>query len=48
MSEIEISPYGNLLMFKTGYSAEFIKKTIEKNKLNGLSIFDHHGCPIIS
>jgi hypothetical protein len=40
MSHIEISPLGNFLMYKTGYTAEFIKQTIDKNKLNGLRIFD--------
>jgi hypothetical protein len=40
MSKIEISEYGNLLMYSRGYSADFVKKTIRENQLNGLRIFD--------
>lgn len=38
---IEISPYGNMLVYKKGYSAEFVHKVIIENKLSGLRIFDH-------
>jgi len=38
-NEIEISPYGNLLVYKKGYTLEFVRATIQKRKLNGLRIF---------
>lgn len=38
MGNIDISQYGNLLIFKKGYSSSFIKSTIEKKHLNGLRI----------
>lgn len=40
-NKIEISPYGNMLVFKKGYSAEFVKNTIQEHHLTGLRIFDH-------
>ena len=40
-NEIEISPYGNMLVYKKGYTAEFVKKVIQEHRLNGLRIFDH-------
>lgn len=40
-NKIEVSPYGNMLVFKKNYSAEFVKKTIHEHRLNGLRIFDH-------
>jgi hypothetical protein len=40
-NKIDISPYGNMLVFKKGYTAEFVKKAIQKHRLNGLRIFDH-------
>lgn len=36
--DIEISPFGNNLIFKDGYTKEFIKSVITKKKLNGLKI----------
>jgi hypothetical protein len=39
--KIEISPYGNMLMFKKNYSAEQVRNIIETHGLNGLRIFDH-------
>lgn len=39
--KIEISPYGNMLIFKKGYTADFVKKTILVHHFNGLRIFDH-------
>lgn len=41
MDEVEISKHGNLLMYKKGYSASFIRTVIEQKLLNGLFIFDH-------
>lgn len=38
-NEIQISPYGNLLVYKEGYTLEFVRSTIQKRKLNGLRIF---------
>jgi len=38
---IEVSEYGNLLMFKREYSTETVRNVIESRKLNGLRIFDH-------
>ncbi|HEY2581773.1 MAG TPA: hypothetical protein VGI43_08205 [Mucilaginibacter sp.] len=37
--EIEISSYGNLLVYKKGHTIEFIHSTIKKRKLRGLRIF---------
>lgn len=37
----EISEYNNLLIYKKGYSINFIRKVITDNNLNGLKIFDH-------
>lgn len=41
LDKIEISPYGNMQVFKKGYTAEFVKKTIQVRRFNGLRIFDH-------
>ena len=38
---IEISPYGNMLVYKKGYTPSLVKKTIDKYDLDGLRIFDH-------
>lgn len=38
---IEISPYGSLLVFKKGYTPEFVLKTIDELNLKGLRIFAH-------
>jgi len=35
---IKITPYGSLLVFKKGYTPEFVKTTISNHKLNGLRI----------
>ncbi|GHT35572.1 hypothetical protein FACS189434_13590 [Bacteroidia bacterium] len=40
-NNIKISPFGNLLVYQKGYTSDFVKQSIEKNKLNGLRIFDH-------
>ncbi|MDP3146605.1 MAG: hypothetical protein Q8N66_14445 [Bacteroidota bacterium] len=40
-TEIEISPYGNMLIFKKGYTPDFVKETILQRNLDGLRIFDH-------
>ena len=37
----EISPYGNMLVYKKGYTASFVEMTIRENNLEGLRIFDH-------
>jgi len=37
--EIEISPVGELLVYKKGYTRAFVLDTIEKKKLRGLRIF---------
>lgn len=37
--KIEISEYGLLLMYKNGYTSEFVERTIKQNKLNGLRIW---------
>ena len=37
--EIEISPNDSLLVFKKGYTPEFVFETIHKKNLNGLRIF---------
>jgi hypothetical protein len=34
----EISEYNNLLIYKKGYSINFIRKVITDNNLNGLKI----------
>ena len=39
--EIEVSPYNNMLGYRKGYTASFVKDTIDKRKLAGLMIFDH-------
>lgn len=39
--KIEISPYGNMLVYKKGYTADFVMNVIAKNGLEGLRIFDH-------
>src|SRR6476661_8903673 len=39
--KIEISPYGNMLVYEKEYSSEFVKQTIRSKKLSGLRIFDH-------
>ena len=36
--KIEISPYGNMLVFKKGYTADFVKKTILVTKAYGITI----------
>lgn len=41
INKIKISPYGNMLVYQKGYTAEFVKDTINKNNLEGLRIFDH-------
>lgn len=41
IKNFEISPTGNLLVYKKEYSKEFIESTIRKEKLNGLRIFAH-------
>jgi len=41
MDEIEISEYGNLLIYKSNYSARFVEKVIRDNNLAGLRIFDY-------
>ena len=38
-NKVEISEYGSLLMYKIGYSSNFIFNTIKANRLSGLSIF---------
>lgn len=37
--EIEISPYGSLLVYRKGYSLDFVRTTIQKKNLKGLRIF---------
>jgi len=37
--EIEISPYGSLLVFKKGYTLQFVKRVISEKNLRGLRIF---------
>lgn len=39
MDKIEISEYGNLLIFKKSYSYSYVNKIIQQEKLNGLRIF---------
>ncbi|MFO0507731.1 MAG: hypothetical protein ACK5YS_02550 [bacterium] len=41
MNKIEISETGNLLVYKKGYTPDFVKKTIEEKKLSGMRIFAH-------
>jgi len=38
---VEISEHGNLLLYKSGYTAEKVRNLIDSRKLNGLRIFDH-------
>lgn len=38
-TNIEISPTGSLLVFKHGYSADFVRTTLQDNNLRGLYIF---------
>lgn len=38
---IEISPYGNMLVYRKGDSIDLIRKVISERKLSGLRIFDH-------
>jgi hypothetical protein len=40
-SNIEISPYGSLLVFKKGYTPEFVKKIVREKKLKGLRVFGY-------
>ena len=40
-TDIEVSPHNNMLLYKKGYTASFVKGIIEKRKLDGLRIFDH-------
>ncbi len=37
--EIEIAPFDNLLVFKKGYTPEFVAATIRERKLGGLRVF---------
>jgi hypothetical protein len=37
--EIEISPYGSLLVYKKGYTVDFVRSLLDKKKLRGLRIF---------
>ncbi len=37
--KIEISPYGNLLVYKKEYTLEFVQSTIQEKQLKGLRIF---------
>lgn len=39
MKSIEISPVGNLLVYKKNYKEDFIRQIIEERKLKGLRIF---------
>jgi hypothetical protein len=39
--DFEITEYGNMLMYRKGYTADFVNKTIKENNLSGLRIFDH-------
>src|ERR1700722_7106063 len=41
MNEIKLSPSGTMLVYKKGYTSDFVKDTIVKYKLEGLRIFDH-------
>jgi hypothetical protein len=38
-SNIEISPFGSLLVYKKGYTPQFVFETIQQQNLNGLRIF---------
>lgn len=38
---IEISPYGSLLVYKKGYTLDFVRSTIIEKHLRGLRIFAH-------
>lgn len=37
-NEIEISPFGNLLLYKRGYSPEFVKSVLDEFGLKGLKV----------
>jgi hypothetical protein len=37
---IAISEYGNLLIYDNSYSADFVERTIQDRKLNGLRVWD--------
>jgi hypothetical protein len=39
MNKFEISPYGQLLVYKKGYTASIVEKIINEKKLKGLRIF---------
>jgi hypothetical protein len=39
MEDIEISPYGSLLVYKKNYTSEFIERNIKDKNLRGLRIF---------
>lgn len=39
LDRIEIAPFGNLLVYKKGYTADYVRDTIMKKKLGGLRIF---------
>jgi hypothetical protein len=41
MNKIEISETGNLLVYKKGYTPDFVKKAIEEKNLSGMRIFAH-------
>lgn len=38
--DIKITPFGNMLEYKKGFSAEFVKNTITEKRLEGLRIHD--------
>lgn len=38
--DVKLAPYGNMLLFKNGYTAEFVEKVIKEMNLDGLRIFD--------
>ena len=46
--EIEISQYGSLLVFKQGYTPEFVQTVIHERNLKGLRIFAHLGADRLS
>jgi len=39
--EIEVSPYGDMLIYKKNYTPVLVKEIIDEHKLKGLRIFDH-------
>jgi hypothetical protein len=39
--DFEITEYGNMLVYKKGYTSDFVNITIKENNLSGLRIFDH-------